>query len=342
MSEEPKNVVDFVDPLGNKLVQDEKKEVEEKEDRAAFEELLDVDLQSMAFGTKISVYRTKPLWTKGFQGTVEIVKGHPVTMDDLKEEFGGGLYILRFHRSGRFAGAAQVEIGGKPKEDGVIAEHPEIRMKREQAQIIQQNPQQQQAAPQSSLADTILPLLINMISNKDSDNLALIKESMKQNHPPSKYSDMREMLNMVGEINELKGDPNSSNDETELIKDIIGMLGPKKEAEQNTPQMLPGRMPRAPKKVVTINTQEKGAPVEARSIPVPPNNQPTEPVPPIISDEQEEEQQSLAEELAALPLSEINETIEEAFEILSPEKKAQVEQIMLMAQNKAKKDDNEN
>lgn len=76
-------------------------------------------LGGLPFGGHIDVIRTKPNYCKGYLDRIDASEDEPVSLEDLRDEYGGKTLLLRaYDKSNKYLGATTIHFQEPPKKDG--------------------------------------------------------------------------------------------------------------------------------------------------------------------------------------------------------------------------------
>jgi len=76
-------------------------------------------LGGLPFGGHIDVIRTKPNYCKGYLDRIDASEDEPVSLEDLRDEYGGKTLLLRaYDKANKYLGATTIHFQEPPKKDG--------------------------------------------------------------------------------------------------------------------------------------------------------------------------------------------------------------------------------
>jgi hypothetical protein len=245
------------------------------------------------------------------------------------------LFDLKFRKNGRYSFSKRVRIAGPPRKHCKLLESPEQKEERrwrEDRLLPSEKPPQEDG----KLINTIIPLLIKQLTSKDTETFQMMQETLQKAVPTSDFGKFKEVFEMFEMIKDLQGEKaNGGNDMNTMLAGLMEVLKQQKAAPQPPSPVrvmkgpvapMPGQ-PQMPSPQLTPLTQPVQPVLKDSLSSEPPQNELQKPVPAeLIAPEPEEEEDlpSVAEEFANMELGELNETLNEAVELMSPEKRIEL------------------
>lgn len=164
-------------------------------------------LSEVESGQKVSIARRKPKWADtGWLDTIPVPDGVGISLEDIKETFGGGYFEIRVLRNGKYAKSFMVEIGGPPRNmNGAIAVNPDL-VQPNQGMGVEQMVAlvKMMQPPQTVAPDTAL--IVKMMENSSNQNNILLTAMMaqNQNQNQNQNKDGLDVSGILGSIEQLK------------------------------------------------------------------------------------------------------------------------------------------
>lgn len=299
-------------------------------------------------GLQLSIYRSRPAWVStGWLETIDFGPGTDFSLDWLRETHGGGTYVLRvLSKGGKFCASSSVKIAGDPKIYGQIvtaaAAARGAQAERVANELLQPSGHTAPNTPSFEMT-ALVKMLMENLNQTQRDNLSLLTTIMKSKDSGRSGGDtaqeIRTWLSLVDEIR--KQAAPAATDTNEGVLGLVGLLNTflanRKEPEtQQTPPLpvLPRRI--GPPPPVNLEFLKKPAPVVAApAIAAPAIVAPAVVVPAVAAptntftpegdqlgdiDPLENDDPTLAEEIADLSVEEIADLIREVLEVMPVEK----------------------
>jgi hypothetical protein len=297
-------------------------------------------LKGLVPGMKISISRLRPTWCSGWLDTIPIdVDDEGQTVIDmhyLREEWGGHTLNLRFlDINGKFVFSKTVDFRNEdPKKNGIVVVHPEVKHARQMQEI----ESQKQASSNSSNEIDYVKLLMDQMRQSQAESQKIMRESMKRDNPTpqTQLSQMMEMFAMVNQMKQFgEPDDKGGDDVSSMIGGVLNLLQKKQEqqpAQQQqqrfAPPVLGGdstlqpiararQEPQIFQRAPQPPTAQEPAAQAAPAAQEPAAQEQAAPAAQAAPDDQDI---SLAEELAGMNPQEIADTMTAVLELIGPEK----------------------
>lgn len=304
-------------------------------------------LRGLVPGMKISITRLRPTWCSGWLDTIPIdVDDEGETVIDmhyLRESWGGHTLNLRFlDENGKFVFSKTVDFRNEePKNNGIVIEHPEIKHARQ----LQEIEFKKQTSSNNSNGTDFLQLIMAQWQASQSENQKMMRESMKRDNP-TPQNQLSQMMEMFGMMNQMKQfsepDDKGGDDVSSMIGGVLNLLQ-KNQHQQQQPERQRQQRYAAPglgeangldpiarsRQEPQIFQRAPGPPPEQQKPSYPVEPTATAPAaqetaahepPPAAQAAPDDQDISLAEELAGMDPQGIADTMTEVLELIGPEK----------------------
>jgi hypothetical protein len=169
-------------------------------------------------GQRISITRTRPAWIPGGGGWLETVdfspEGCEFSLEGLREQYGGGTYVLKvLNEKGKFLAAQTIKIAGDPIHQG----------RRLTQQMVEQSLQPVPPPPatkDNDMAELVKALLANSSKEQQKSFDLLVSLWNKQDRPAGQPTSFKEMADMIKFVDDIRGGSAPAEDNT-----MMGMMG---------------------------------------------------------------------------------------------------------------------
>jgi hypothetical protein len=171
-----------------------------------------------SLGQRISITRTRPAWIPGGGGWLETVdfspEGCEFSLEGLREQYGGGTYVLKvLNEKGKYFAAQTIKIAGDPIHQG----------RRLTQQMVEQSllPVLPTApAKETEMGELVKALLANSSKEQQKSFDLLVSLWNKQDKPAGQPTSFKEMADMIKFVDDIRGGAAPAEDNT-----IMGMMG---------------------------------------------------------------------------------------------------------------------
>lgn len=315
--------------------------------REEWMEDLEKCFDSLVPGVKISVWRMRPEWCKGYQGTIDYDDSNdgddPLNLDYIRDQFGGDSLQLKFQdEKGRNLFAKTVKFNGVPcRVYGERLETPtekEIRERKELAEIEHQKHLREKEfnSNQPNMMEMMQAMMTNM-QNNFNNQLEMMK-AVKNPEPPDPLQQLKQLEGLSKIVDRMRGGGDDASTGDSKAEGIEGMLGGLLSAfgQKNQQQQQAPPQPR----IVSPPVIHRSPPVtnpDPDISPAPTMQETRQPDPEQVLGDDEieilaetpdteynEESPSIAEEVAELDTGEIAEMLGEVIGRIGQEKAAEV------------------
>ena len=219
---------------------------------------------------KVAISRVKPKWCAGWLETVAIDTDTPISMDYIKEEWGGEYFRIRIlDEKGVYQGATNISIAEVPKKYGQRIKSPtEIEEEREAKRMAMLQPQNNTAMfaelvkalkpePQPAPPDNtnLLTQFMGMLAAANAQNISILQDSLdKQQRLAEKFAkskdetvhanpmdQFKQAVDLVSQLDQFRTSvtPSENAAESLISPDIKDLL--KTVMEYYAPKMQPKR-----------------------------------------------------------------------------------------------------